>query len=192
MSDEPSSCQLDSLRLLFRALHRCRHASPSTLNKLAPGLQLLQGILATVQNRNAFVFSVEPMVLDEIGRTITKNPVLIPEDANSSGTGLSPAQRELLGCVRSLVAELARLAEGGNCQVVRDLGYQFHNLSSSLRDHRQCDGEAAMWFLRFAAGDWDELSVEMRDAFCKIARVDPHAAERLVRTNGFAEPRMDY
>jgi len=49
-----------------------------------------------------------------------------------------------------------------------------------------------MWFLHFAAGYWDELSVEMRDAFCKMARVEPRAADRLVHSEGFADPRLDY
>ena len=159
---------------------------------LAEGLQLLERILARVQSGKGFVLPVDAAVLDEINRTGTKSRVVVPDGTNAPGAGLSPAQRELLGFARSLVAELARLAEAGNTQVVRDLGYEFHNLSSSLRRHEQYDRDTAMWFLRFAAGYWDELSVEMRDAFCKIARVDTNEAERLVRSKGFADQRFDH
>jgi hypothetical protein len=192
MPDAASSHQLDSLTLLFRALHSCRHASPSFLKKVAQRLRLLEAILSAAQERNAFVVPVESVVLDEIHRTFSNNIVVHGDGTSSPGTGLCPAQQDELGFIRSLIAELARLAEDGNTQVVRDLGYQFHNACCGLLNNQPHDRDSAMWFLHFAAGYWDELSVEMRAAFCKIARVDPHAAGRLVRSKGFAYGRLDY
>jgi hypothetical protein len=185
MSDTPES-QLDSLNALYWGFQICRHAHPDSLTRVIPRLQSLHVTLASVQYRDTFVITVESAVIDEIsGGVVQGGP------ARSEVTSLSPTQRAVLDFVQILVAELVRLAESGNTAALRGLGYQFHNLPAALRADRPYDRSTDSGSFRVAAAHWDELSLEMRTAFCEYVGVDLSNAERLVRGNGFADT-MDY
>ena len=173
----------DALRLLFHGFQICRHANPGTLTgRLPERLRFIQATLATVQHRDSFVIPVDTAAQDEIPRVL-----FLPDGASPEAKSLSPAQRAVLDFVQILLAELVRLAESGNLAAVRALGHQFHNLPSALRADRPYDRWPDSGLFQVAAGHWEALSSEMRNAFCQYAGVDLPEAERLMRRKGFAD-----
>jgi hypothetical protein len=182
-----ASFQFDSIKLLYLGFQECRHAHPDRLTWAIPRrLQFLSATLAVVQQRGAFVVPIDPADLDQIPKGI-----LLEGSASPEATSLSPTQRSTLDFVQILLAELVRLAESGNIQAVRGLGYQFHNLPPALRADRPYDRCADAGSLRVAAAHWDKLSSEMRNAFSKYVGVDPATIDGLVRGEGFAN-RMNF
>jgi hypothetical protein len=152
---------------------------------VARRLQLIGATLATAQHRNAFLLPLEPPIFNELSRSLAA--ITSPEPANASAKGLSIAQRDVLDFLQVLLAELARLAKNGNLQAVRGFGYQYHNLPSALRYDQPYDRSPHSGSFEVAAAHWDELSADMRHAFCEYAGVNPVTADRLVRQKGFAD-----
>jgi hypothetical protein len=204
-SETQASFQLDSIKLLSDGFQHCRHADPEGLTREIPRrLQFLSATLAAVQQRGTFVVPIGPADLSQIPEWIlledsptrpqrppsTKFMERWPRTAGATKS-LSPTQRSALDFVQILVADLVHLAESGNIQAVRGLGYQFHNLPPALRDDSAYDRSADAGSLRVAATHWDQLSSEMRDAFSIYVGVDRAAIDGLVRAKGFAD-RMDY
>jgi hypothetical protein len=149
-------------------------------------LQSLHTILAAVQRRDTFVFTVDSAVVDGIRKCVAQD-----DTPRAEVTSLSPTQRVVVVFVQILVAEFVRLAQSGNIAALRGLGYEFHNLPAALRVDRPNDRSIHSGSFRVAAAHWDELSWEMRTAVRQYVGVDPSDADRLVRNNEFAST-MDY
>jgi hypothetical protein len=178
--------QFDSLTMLYYGLIGCRHGHQDSLTELIGSLQVLQTILAAVQRRDTFSIPIDFEVVDEIPGCLAQDDI-----APAEVTSLSPTQRVVVAFVQILVAEFIHLAQSGNIAALRALGYQFHNLPAALQVDRPYDRSTDSGSFRVAAAHWDELSWEMRTAFCRYVGVDPSDAERLVRTDGFADT-MNY
>jgi hypothetical protein len=186
MSDITESLQFGSLWVLYLGFQMCRHANPDSLTRAIPRLQSLHGTLAAVQYRDTFDITVDSAEIDE-----RPEGVVQVGTSHTEVRSLSPTQRAALAFVQILVAELVRLAERGNTAALRGLGYQFHNFPAALRADRPYDRSTDSGSFRVAAAHWNQLSLEMRTAFCEYVGVDLSSAERLVRSNGFADT-MDY
>jgi hypothetical protein len=187
VSDLPPSQEIDSIAVLFHGFQICRYAAKQESPKRRRRLQILRTILAEVQHRDTFVVPVEAPILNELSQV--RGAIADPHAKRSPHAGLSVNQRELLSFVQILIAELERLAEGGSLEAVRAFGDQFHNFPGGLYEDRPVNRVEGKHFLQLAAAFWDELSSDMRDAFSKLAGVDPVTADRLVRSDGFAVPR---
>jgi hypothetical protein len=186
MSDTQESLRVDSLVVLYHGLQICRHGRQDYLTRMIRHLQSLHTILAAVLRRDAFVIPVDSAVVDGIPGCVARD-----DTARAELPSLSPRQRVVVAFVQILVAEFVRLAQSWNIAALRGLGYQFHNLPAALRVDRPYDRSTDSGSFRVAAAHWDELSWEMRTAFCQYVGVDPSDAERLVRSNGFADT-MEY
>jgi hypothetical protein len=186
MSDTQDSLQVDSLMVLYHGFQMCRHSHQDSLTRMIRCLQALHTILAAVQRRDTFVIPVDSAVVDGIAGCVAQD-----DTARAEVPSLSTTQQVVIAFVQILVAEFVRLAQGGNIAALRGLGYQFHNLPAALHVDRPYDRSTDSGSFRVAAAHWDELSWEMRTAFCQYVSVDPSDAEQLVRSDGFADT-MEY
>src|SRR5262249_4571493 len=93
---------------------------------------------------------------------------------------LSPEKRREISLLQLLVGELQRLLAIGADDTVQRLGGAFQHVDGLLRMTNEPGTDASMIHVRMISAAWDELSLEMRESYCRIVGLELQAAEELI------------
>src|SRR5258708_31128556 len=170
---------IDTTDIMYGTFQSCRHA----LHHTGTALNLLAETLEMVKQQGMFV-------VEDSDEWVNKNNlqrlVVSPGDNTKQDNSLSPASERLFSLLYIGAQELQRLWALEAKQAVRCLGYSFHFIPAILRTPEEFSPEGYMTCFRLIAYHWDQLSVEMRQAYCKILDLEFEVATKLATSPGYS------
>jgi hypothetical protein len=98
---------------------------------------------------------------------------------------LSAANQKLFSLIDIGTHDLQRLWASDSKYAVRSLGYAFHIIPPLLRTPERFSPQSYLFCFRIVCNHWNELSPEMRQAFCAIQGLELAEATRLVNSAEF-------
>jgi len=99
---------------------------------------------------------------------------------------LSVRNQVIFSLIEVGTRELHRLWAIQSTSAVRSLGYAFHVLPDLLRTPEEFSPNSYRFCFRVISAHWKDLSLEMRQAFCKIVGLRVKSADTLIKSSGFA------
>ena len=177
---------IDSPTIMGGIFHRCRHARPDSGELLA----LLNDVLVIVEQQGKFLIDVpDGWVPDKWVKAVcadTRRGIEYMDAMNlRDHDTLSPNNRLLFSMVQLVVRELQRLWAINAKVTVQRLGYAFHNVSRCFRTKEELNSDSGMFYFRIISAHWNELSMETREACCRVVGLELDKAETLIKTAGF-------
>ncbi len=182
---------IDSAEVLRATFQRCRQTRGKPDDKdLGEILAVLEAILSVVDHQERFVIDVpESWVPNKWGSAVTGDTQRGLQSWQalkiSDREAFTPQKRRQVALLHLLVRELQRLWRIGDHFTVSRLGHAFHNVDQELRTWSS-DTESSMITFRVISADWDMLSLDMREACCRVMGLERQEAEELITTPEFA------
>jgi hypothetical protein len=171
---------LDTTNFMFEVFQSCRHA----LIRTGTALNLQLEIIEMMKHQQSYVIElpnnwIHSDDVDKRAIVTAAQPRILRILRRQSPP---PLDAKLFSLIYVSTHELNRLWGLGKKQAVRRLGYALHNLPSLLRNPDHFDLESYVYSIRIAAWHWNELSVEMRRAFCEIMELEAEVTDSLVNS----------
>lgn len=166
---------------------QCQHARPACGELLV----LLSNILDVVKQQRRFLVEVPDAIVPDkwikAVRDDTERAILYTRGLKQAvRDDLSPRNQALFSLIDVGTRELQRLWAVQATFAVRSLGYAFHVLPDLLRTPEEFSPKSYRFCFRVISPHWNELSLELPGAFCKIVGLQLKSADTLVKSPGFA------
>jgi len=176
---------IDSPSVMYGTFQRCRHASPDSTELLA----LLNDVLEVVSQQGRFLVEVPDQHIPDkwlkAVRDDTERAITDLRDMEQGRDELSSQNQSLFSLLKEGTRELRRLWAMDAKHAVQSLGYAFHVIPPLLRTPERFNPESYMFCFRMISAFWKDLSLEMREAICKVVGLELGAAEGLIDREGF-------
>ena len=179
--------EIDSPSLMYGTFQRCSHARPDCDELLT----LLSSILVVVNQQQRFLVEVpDHLVPDKWVKAVhddTQRASLYVRSLKQEvRDDLSARNQALFSLIEVGTRELQRLWAIQATFAVRSLGYAFHVLPNLLRTPEEFSPKSYRFCFRIISAHWNDLSLEMREAFCKVVGLKLESADTLIKSPGFA------
>ena len=173
--------RVDTTKLMYGVFQICRVVevrSGTALVQLAETLEIVK------QQRNIVIRVTKTWVQqNKLQQSVVPCWTRLKPD-----TKISPANQELCDLVCLGTGELQRLLASEAFEAVQMLGYAFHIVPRLLRTPSEFQ---PTWFFRNMRPNWEEYSIEMRQAICKMMHISLEEAAISVRSTRSSSEQND-
>jgi hypothetical protein len=150
---------------MYRTFQCCRHSlskSPYLLKRLLETLEI-------VKQRKKLLIK---MPAEWIRQHKLQECVIPLGISLKRGNTLSDTNHKLFALIDTGTHELQNLWQSEAIELVRKLGYAFHNIPGLLWTPEEFNPRFYAYNFRVIGDNWDKLSLEMRQAFCAVQGIE--------------------
>jgi hypothetical protein len=172
---------------MYGVFQQCRHGRTDCGELLT----LLGSILVYVNRQQRFLVEVpDYLVPDKWVKAVrddTERAISYMRNRNQEvRDDLSARNQVMFSLIEVGTRELHRLCAVQATIAVRSLGYAFHVIPDLLRTPEEFSPKSYRFCFRVISAHWEELSLEMREAFCEIVGLKLESADTLIKSPGFS------